>query len=91
MLKDLEEDHLVRLLYPPFAEGVGINPGKLADYPPGCAKTGPSTLTVRHGWLTHWCVFLKWRRPPAMTIANSATVKIRPTVDENFSHCPYRG
>ena len=40
MLKDLEEDHLVRLLYPPFAEGAGINPGKLADYPPGVRENG---------------------------------------------------
>ena len=39
-LKDLEVDHLVRLLYPPFEEGAGINPGKIADYPPGVRENG---------------------------------------------------
>jgi len=39
-LKDLEADHLVRLLFPPFEEGAGINPGKLADYPPGVRENG---------------------------------------------------
>jgi cyclic beta-1,2-glucan synthetase len=39
-LEDLETDHLVRLLYPPFEEGQAINPGKLADYPPGVRENG---------------------------------------------------
>jgi cyclic beta-1,2-glucan synthetase len=39
-LEDLEVDHLVRLLYPPFEEGGAINPGKIADYPPGVRENG---------------------------------------------------
>jgi len=39
-LSELETDHLVRLLYPPFEEGKENNPGKLADYPPGVRENG---------------------------------------------------
>jgi cyclic beta-1,2-glucan synthetase len=39
-LEDLEEDHLVRLLYPPFEQDRAINPGKIADYPPGVRENG---------------------------------------------------
>ena len=50
-LKDLEVDHLVRLLYPPFKEGAEINPGKIADYPPGVRENGAQ---YSHG--TSWLV-----------------------------------
>jgi cyclic beta-1,2-glucan synthetase len=39
-LEDLETDHLVRLLYPPFEEESEIYPGKIADYPPGVRENG---------------------------------------------------
>jgi len=39
-LKDLEKDHLILLLYPPFTENSPIHPGKLADYPPGVRENG---------------------------------------------------
>ena len=50
-LSELEQDHMVLLLHPPFTEGSAPYPGKIAEYPPGVRENAGQ---YSHG--TSWIV-----------------------------------
>jgi len=46
----LEKENMVLLLTPFFDESSSPYPGRIADYPLACGRTGPSIPTARRGW-----------------------------------------